>query len=555
MSFTMNWLCARVRRLGPVVKLATVAGSVAVLLSACGGGSGNSPSSGNAAALQSSGGGPVVSGPGGTVTIRTVDDLDTFNPATSGAPNTALEAIELTYDRLLYLTPTGKLKPYLATSWTTTPNSVTLKIRKGATCSDGTPITPAVIADSLKYSLAKSTAGPYAQYVTGLGSLTSVTYNNPNDTVKIVLTKPYNALLQSLATPYSATIICPAGVRNPKSLSTAPAGSGPYVYDQSASQRGSSYVFNLRKNYDWGPAGWNAQKAGIPTKVVLKVVTDETTAANLFLTGGVNIAPATGINEPRVQGNHSAYTFMNQSLQAGSWGVLFNQGQGRVGADAAVRHAAYLALDASAMTKAAFSNLGVMFKTMLTPNMTCYDPALGNATPAYNLAQARQILERDGYKLSGGAMTRGGKPINLKLVMWNTTNQLGDYIQSQLRKIGINSTLENTDAPTWVNVLFTTKNWDLTVFAYYSAFTDPSIMPAQDATLSINDPTYFKLSTTAEQAPSNKCAAWDTALRRAVSNYDVKPVGVAKNMWFGKGWKFSAPFNVFIDPFTIEKTK
>ena len=86
------------------------------------------------------------------MTVRSIDDVDTFNPATTAAPNMSVQAIELTYDRLLYLSPGGKLEPYLATSWKTTPDGAVLRIRKGVTCSDGTPMTPSVIADSLRYA-------------------------------------------------------------------------------------------------------------------------------------------------------------------------------------------------------------------------------------------------------------------------------------------------------------------------------------------------------------------------------------------------------------------
>jgi peptide/nickel transport system substrate-binding protein len=536
---------------------AAVAAILALVLAACGSSSSSSStSSGSVAKQTSSGGGTVVSGPGGTVSIRSIDDLDTFDPAKTGAPNMAVQAIELTYDRLVYLSPTGKLEPYLASSWKTTPDSVTFTIRRGPTCDDGTPVTATVVANSLKYELAKSTAGPYLQYVTGPGALKSITANTGANTVTVTLTKPYNALLTSFSVPFATPIICPAGVANPKSLSAAPDGSGPYVYDKADSQRGSTYVFTLRKNYNWGPEGWTAQKNGVPVKVIDRVATDETTGANLFETGEVNIAPVYGINEPRVAANTSAYTYTTQSLQMGSWGTLYNQTPGRVGADPAVRHATYLALDNNSMVKAAFSNLGVVFNTMATPQMRCYNPAVGSVTPGYNIAQAKQILEQDGYKLSGGVMTKNGKPLKIKIVMWNTTNQLGDYIQTQLQKIGIQSTVENTDINTWISALFTTKNYDLTVYSYYSAFPNPVIMPAQDASLSINDPTYVKLSQAAEEAPTGSdCPAWDKALTRAVANYDVKPMGVSKNAWFGKGWKFLAPYNVLVDPFTLQQTK
>jgi peptide/nickel transport system substrate-binding protein len=556
------------RRIGPIAggERGRAAGALfatlalAFVLSACGGTSSNSSTtasaSANVAKQTSAGGGTVVSGPGGTVRIRSIDDLDTFDPAKTGAPNMAVQAIELTYDRLVYLSPSGKLEPYLATKWTTTPDSVTFTIRKGPTCADGTPMSAQVVANSLKYELAKSTAGPYLGYVVGPGAVKSITTDAANNTVTVTLTKPYNALLTSFSVPFATPVICPAGVKNPKSLSAAPDGSGPYVYDKSQSQRGSTYTFTLRKNYNWGPEGWTAQKAGVPTTVVDRVATDETTGANLFETGEVDIAPVYGINEPRVAANTSAYTFTTQSLQMGSWGTLYNQSAGRVGADPAVRHATYLALDNNAMVKAAFSNLGVVFNTMATPQMQCYNPSVGSVTPGYNVAQAKQILQQDGYKMSGGVMTKNGKPLKIKIVMWNTTNQLGDYIQQQLQKVGISSTVENTDINTWISALFTTKNYDLTVYSYYSAFPNPVIMPAQDASLSINDPTYVKLSQDAMEASGpSQCPAWDKALSRAVTAYDVKPMGVSKNVWFGKGWKFAAPYNVLVDPFTLEKTQ
>jgi peptide/nickel transport system substrate-binding protein len=545
-----------------VVAIVAAIGVAALGLSACGGGGSSSSSSKTTSKVDtgstvSSGTRAVVSGPGGTVKIRSSDDLDTFDPAKTGAENMSVQALELTYDRLVYQTPDGKIKPYLASSWTTTPDSATFKLIKGATCADGTPITPNVVANSLRYSLSQKTASPYLGYAVGGGKLKSVTTNSADNSVTVTLTKPYNALVQSFGTPFPASIICPAGLKNPKGLGAAPQGSGPYVFDKAASQRGSTYVFKLRNDYTWGPVAWTAKTAGVPQEADFRVVTDETTAANLLTTGEVDISPIAGISEQRVRANPSNYDFTYESLQAGSWGSLFNQTKGRVGADPAVRHAVFLALDSKSMTKAAFSDLGVPFDTMVTPNMQCYNKALSEYAVPFNVAQAKAVLKADGYTAgSDGTLSKNGKPLKLSIVMWNTTNQLGDFMQQELQKVGIASTVKNTDINTWIDALFTTKNYDLTVYSYYSAFPNPVIIPAQDASLSIVDPTYFKLSDQAEQAPaSSACAAWDTAMKRAQTAYNVKPMGVAKNAWFAKGWKFAAPYNVFIDPFTIQQTQ
>ncbi len=533
------------RRLWPLPLVA-----VSLVAAACSSStpSANGPSGAN--------GGPTVSGSGGTVTIRSIDDVDTFNPATTAAPNMSVQAIELTYDRLVYLSPSGKIEPFLASSWTTTPNSATFTIRQGATCADGTPVTPTVVANSLRYSTDPATNGPYASYITGQAGVQSITADDAQHTVTITLKAPYNALITSLATPYAASIICPHGVADPKSLDAAPDGSGPYVLDTARSVRGSQYVFTLRKNYNWGPGGWTANRAGIPSTIIDRVVTDETTAANLLTTGQIDVAPVFGVNEPRVAADRGAYTFTTNSLQMGSWGVVMNQNAGRVGADPVVRHAIFLALDGPSMVKAAFPSEGVAFSTLTTPNMQCYDPSVGKATPGFDPTQAKALLEQDGYTLgSDGIMTKNGQPLTLAIAMWNATGPLGDYIQQALQKIGIKSTVANTDISTWTNTLFTTKNYDLTVYAYYSGLPNPVIFPSQESSMSINDPAYFALAAKAEAAPAaSACQAWSAALTKSAADFNVKPIGVSKNVWFAKNWKFAAPYDVVVDPFTLEKT-
>ncbi len=533
-------------------------GLIALLLAGCGGsGSSSAPSEVEGGAVKSEGGGATASGPGGEVKIRSVDDVDTFDPATTGATNLAVQALTLTYDRLVYLSPTGEIKPFLASSWTTTPSSATFDIIKGATCDDGTPVTPEVVADSLRYALAPSTAGPYVGYVLGPGKLKSVTADNAAGTVTVTLTKPYNALVMSLATAFPGSIICPAGLADKKGLGSAPAGSGPYELDAAASSRGSSYVFNLRKDYDWGPVGWKAGEDGVPSKIVVNVTTDENTAANMFTTGQVDVTPLTGVNEERVDASKSDYTFKTQALQVGSWGTVMNEEASLPGADRSVREAVFMALDNKAMVKAAFSNQGVAFDTMLTPNMKCYNRALGKFAAAYDPAAAKQVLEKDGYAPGGdGIMAKDGKKLKLRIAMWNATGPLGEYMQQQLEKVGIESSVKSTDVDTWVTALFTTKAYDLTVFAYYSSFPNPAILPAQDTALGIQNQKYYDLAAKATQAPEgSECKAWDTALAQPMKDFNVRPMGVQATSWFASGWKFAAAYGYLIDPFTLFKTE
>ena len=216
-----------------------------------------------------------------------------------------------------------------------------------------------------------------------------------------------------------------------------------------------------------------------------------------------------------------------------------------------------MALNNKEMVKAAFSSQGVAFDTMLTPNMSCYDASIGKYAAPYDPTKAKEVLEEDGYKPgAGGVMEKDGKPLDLRLVMWNLTGPLGEYMQEQLQEIGVESTVKSTDIDTWVTTLFTNKNYDLSVYAYYSSFPNPAIIPAQDEALGIENAKYYELSAkAAETPPGSECPAWNKALTQSVKDFNVRPMGVQTTDWFAKGWKFSAAYGHLLDPFTLSKTE
>src|SRR3981081_467667 len=124
--------CRGHRLLGGLVVACAVA---AILATACSSGTGTT------AATSAR---PVS---GATLTIRGNRDFDTREPATR---QTCREYASVFYATLLALNSGGSIVPYLARSYTATATSVTFKLRTDATCSDGTPVTPAVVKSSLQ---------------------------------------------------------------------------------------------------------------------------------------------------------------------------------------------------------------------------------------------------------------------------------------------------------------------------------------------------------------------------------------------------------------------
>src|ERR1700749_4303179 len=125
------------RRLLAVIALVLAAGTVAACSS--GGGSSGSGASGG-------------SGGNSTLTIGWAEPPDTLNPATTGARDVG-PIDENVFDTLVYLTPSLKVTPDLATKWSISPDGkkYTFDLRHGVTFQDGTPFNAQSVVANIDY--------------------------------------------------------------------------------------------------------------------------------------------------------------------------------------------------------------------------------------------------------------------------------------------------------------------------------------------------------------------------------------------------------------------
>src|SRR3546814_20034481 len=91
----------------------------------------------------------------------------------------------------------------------------------------------------------------------------------------MTLTDPAPFLLQGLA---SLPMVCDAALTDRSVLADSTLGTGPYALTEAVPN--DHYSFELREEYAWGPDGATVHEPGIPAPVNVRVVTDETTAAN-----------------------------------------------------------------------------------------------------------------------------------------------------------------------------------------------------------------------------------------------------------------------------------
>lgn len=417
-------------------KIAVAASSVAVLMLALSGCGSTSDTAGKTSAGKSE--------------INTVlwYAPSNFNPATS-ASSPDYSVARLGFDTLLRNgEEQGEYVGGLATSWKAeSATSYSFDIRKDATCSDGTKITPSVIADSLRYLATADDSGAktWSKLAFGSGSPT-FTADDEANTLKIELSQPYSELLGGV-TLAGTGVICPAGLNDLDGLAAGTvkgAFSGPY--ELSDYKAGVSATYSLRDDYNAWP-DWKSVK-GKPAKTInITVEKDSNTSASLLESGGLDVARFYDSNAKRFTDN-SAFSYETDNSTANY--LLFNEDSSSIFADnQKLRAAVAQAVSASAFNDAASDGLGSLMTSVADDQFN-------------NVLSDKSLLQK--YDPKKASTELSGKTIRL-LAMTNWDSAI-DYVSEALSNAGAKVEVTKV-APSDLSKQLRTQpeSWDMTIRA------------------------------------------------------------------------------------------
>ncbi|WP_427132141.1 ABC transporter substrate-binding protein [Pseudarthrobacter sp. S9] len=396
--------------------------------------------------------GATAGGQVSTDTIRTVVNAD----PTTFAPVEVRNADDYTFNRLLFSTlvrrdENNKIVSDLASKWDITPTQGTFTIRSGATCSDGTPITAGVVAESLKVFASPDSKSSFRPLVLGDGPAT-VSADDAASTVTIKLAQPWTDLLQGLSL-HATSIVCPAGLKDPKGLTTgdvAGAFSGPYTLTKK--QHGVGYTFTLRSDYKTWPAYDKIE--GTPARTIEASVNSNASAiANELLTGTKDIANIRGKDTTRFDGNKD---FSTAVIPQGSLYMMFNEREGHPFTDPALRKAVAQALNVTAFNQAATGGLGELYSSFAHPGVPCSNKDTSLLIKS-DPAAAQKVLAGVKIRMVGAQV-------------FGPNGAANTYVAEALRAAGAEIELRNVDVATWSTEL-TQKidGWDITVMGGINA--------------------------------------------------------------------------------------
>lgn len=414
------------------MRLTTTALSVCVtaaLLAGCGGGSDGSSSSPS---------GDAQYADGGTFTMALKADPGNLDPQSSAA--SALFTItQLGYDNLVSVdSKTGDIQSQLATDWKVDGKTVTLTLADGITCSDGSAFTATTAADNIAYVADPKNKSPFLGTFLPVGA----TAKADGATLTITLAQPAPFVLNGLA---SLPMVCEQGMKDRKSLAAKTDGTGPFELTEAVP--GDHYTYKVRDDYTWGPDGATTAAKGTPDTVVMKIVENESTAANLLLSGDINAAAVIGPDVDRLD-KADLFAAETPALIGEQW---YNHDKGHATSDPAVRMALTQALDLDQLMSVLTADKGTAATTLAAIEpVACPGDSVSGAVPGQDVDAAKSALSGQPqltflYDSSAGSAVAAAAELAVQ----------------QWKAAGVDVKAKGQDGTTIQQAIFGTGDWDI----------------------------------------------------------------------------------------------
>ena len=484
-----------------------------------------------------------------TINLETWYAPATFNPALSTATSD-LQNARLGFDTLLRAGEDGLIGG-LATEWEAISSSeYAFTVRDDATCADGTPITPSIVAASFEYLVGLEDAGAVTWKNQAFGSGTP-TFSADDDagTLDITLSEPYSQLIGGISQP-GLGVICPAGIEDPEGLaagSVEGAFSGPYTL--TSQQPGASFVYTLRDDYDAWPE-WSSVD-GTPAKTLnFAVQPDGNTSANLLESGGIDAARFYDSNAMRFSEEEG---FSTVTFASSAYNLVFNQtpGAGSVfEGNQALHTAVAQAIDPQGFNDAGLDGLG---ETQYTVNSAGYACALKDPSLLQKYDPAAASAELEGQ--------------TIRLLMMSNWDPAADYLSESLRAAGATVEVSAPDPAEWSAQMRTEpQNWDVAIAAENAGpglihlsiarYLGPTYPQGGTNVVGADNPEGVASFEEAMESadPDAQCEAFEAAQKTILERVDMMPLITDTHRYVSRPGFAAHVFNGYWDPTAMRIT-
>ncbi|WP_276949200.1 ABC transporter substrate-binding protein [Acetatifactor muris] len=384
---------------------------------------------------------------GGSVVVGIQQDIDSLDPHKATAAGTK-EILFNIFEGLVKPDENGHLIGAVASDYTISEDGLvyTFTLRDGVKFHNGNAVT----AEDVKYSLERvSGLLDGTPLISTMSAITAVDILDEK-TVQVTVGSANTELIYS----FVAAII-PAGSGEEEGAD--PVGTGPFSYVSYKPQEG----IVLAKNLEY----W---QEGLPhvDQVEFKIVGDGDTALMELQGGTIDIYPYLTDSQAQViQNNYQVISSATTMVQA----LYLNNGTAPFD-DVRVRQAICYALDKEEINEFVGGGTGTLISSCMPPTLKDYYTDLNDTygTTA-NVEKAKELLADAGYA--------DGFDMEIAIVSgYEFHMQTGEVIVEQLKKVGINATIQGMENSEWLEKVYNGREFDATITCLTSDMTPGYLM-------------------------------------------------------------------------------
>ena len=375
--------------------------------------------------------------PGGTLRISAA--LDTGSLDVHAISDTNVEWLgPLIYDNLVYLDDKGQVTPWLAKSWTVSPDgkTYTFRLRDDVTFSDGSKFNAQAVLVNLEHMRDPATKSPLAAaYIAPYLSGKVI----DDTTFEATLSEPYTPFLNVLAQKWLAMESPKAIKEHPKQLAEAPVGSGPFIVESYTRQQGIRLV--RRKDYHWAPDFLHHTGPAYVDRINIDFIPEGMVRYTSLASGQYDLTVDAPAQDAAAIRANPDLVFEARIRQGNPYrGLTFNTSKPPFD-DVRVRKAVADAIDRDGITRIVGFGEYVPKADFLAVNTRYYDPAY-RSTLKYDPAAANRLLDEAGWtgRDAQGFRTRNGQRLSAEVLVYQSpaVSTAGIVaIQADVRKVGV----------------------------------------------------------------------------------------------------------------------
>ncbi|CAN3979044.1 ABC transporter substrate-binding protein [Kitasatospora purpeofusca] len=360
------------------------------------------------------------------------------------------------FDSLVHQDDKGEFQPWLAKSWEIAPDlkSYTFHLREDVKFTDGTVFDAEAVKANFDRIVAKETKSQYAASLLGPYTGTEVVDAH---TVKVNFSEPFAPFLQAASTAYLGFYSPKAIKENGSKLGAggpADVGTGPFVF--TGYTKGQSAVFTRNPDYNWAPPSANHQGPAYLEKLTIRFLTEDSVRVGALSSGQVQVAePIPPADVRTVQGDPKLRTIATDAPGA-NYALVLNTTKAPLD-DPKVRKAVQRGIDLDTDIQSVYFGVYKRAWSPIAPSTPFYDKSLEKSWP-YDKAAAEKALDEAGWTARDGEgyRTKDGKRLSLEWPLppaefvREQRETLGQAIQADLKKIGVEVTRPRLDIGTYI---------------------------------------------------------------------------------------------------------